>query len=529
MTTNSFNKRIKMIILTIVVACGFVLRLIGYDWGGNSIYQADEGKLVFPVEIMAEKYTLISEDYYYPNQFLSKFDAAALMIHNALFADKSEDSLVPYWICRIITAVFGTATIIVVYFIGDKLEPGAGIIAGTLFALCPSMVLMSKQVTGDVGALFGASLTAFFALEYSRDTRLRYIVLMSMGAAIAMLEKWHGGGTTVFIALYILLFAKSVKDFVINGFVALISFIGWIFIIAPNVVLNAKDAIVYGFLNIATYDGHQGPDWHELFGMYMKWGFVNTGGVIYILAVIAGVIIVIQRRKKEYCVLLLGVIKTAELCFLNRAFPRWALELYLSELICISIFIHWAFTNRKWIVRTISAITMVVVSMECITASSCIDIVAIRKDQDIRYLQEIFCSKNDIIPDNTVSCCYSAFIPPGKRIGGLSERANNDLTNVFEYEDGKLVRTTDKRYFVWTGYGGGNEGIVECLDSMGLCIWSINSTYYDIFSNPLNSIEYSWNDFALIRNNIDAFVDIYEGALVGSTYDSIKIYDISGL
>ncbi len=54
------NKRDNVLLLCIL-AMGFVLRIAGYDWGGTSTFQPDEGKLVGEVINMARSGQLISQ------------------------------------------------------------------------------------------------------------------------------------------------------------------------------------------------------------------------------------------------------------------------------------------------------------------------------------------------------------------------------------------------------------------------------------------------------------------------------------
>lgn len=523
---NYIKHHIKHILLILVILLGFALRIAGYDWGGHSIYQPDESKMVEPVIEMAARHSLLSYNYLYPDQFLSKVQAAALVAYDRLTGIGLGETVQAYWICRIITILCGTATILFVYLIGERLRPGVGILSALIFAVSPYMVIMCKQVTGDIGALFGSVFTMYFALEYSRECKYRYIVLMALGSAISMLEKWHGGGGVVFIALIILLYVKSFKDLVIRGSVALLSFIGWIFVIAPNVLMNIREVYVEGFLNMANHDG-ESAKYTSLLGDYLEWGFLHIGGAVYLLAVLAGIVIMIIRREKKYAVISFGLVKTLEMCFLNRAVWRWDLELYLSEIICIAVFVEWLFVKEKIYYRVAAGLIGIIVFADCLSASAVIDLVAVRKDQDVRAMQEKYCDENGITIENTVSSYYSAFQPAGYRTEGLSEKAEKDWSNVLGYENGELVRYTDKDFFVWTDYMGNNDDIIEKMNSEGLCIWSAEKKYNSIFFNPIWNIDHSWNDLFMIRNNLMAFSEVQDGALSGK-FD-IRIYEISSL
>ena len=520
---NRKTENIKHILLFVLVITGLFIRLIGFDWGGNSIYQPDEEKLVRSVICMVQERSWLSYDYYYPNQFLSKFQALAYHLYLVIWRPGGFAILQAYWIGRIVTAICGAVTILFVYTIGERLRPNVGMISAALFTVSPHMVDMSKQVTGDVGALFGSTITMLFALKYAKEPKNINILFMTLGCAIAMMEKWHGGGGTLLVALFILLYTNSFRDFCIRGLIAVSSFIGWIFIIAPNVILNIRESFIDGFIKIAVYNGEEGPGYLFLFKRYMEWGFLHIGGALYLIAVIGGLVIVFIRKDKRYCVLLLGVIKTLELCFLNRGFPRWGLELYLSEIICAAVFLGWLIENDNKIYNYVFGILISFILVESITAVACIELAALRKDQDIRAIQTQYCDNNGITIDNAISSYYSAFQPGGYRSEGLSERSKTDGSDVVGIEAGHLVKYTDKPYYIWTDMSEVKGDILSRMDD--LIVWEKKYDYHDIFNNPIIDINHSWNDISLIMNNIKAYERMYNGAVFGTCH--IKIYDIS--
>ena len=57
-------------------------------------------------------------------------------------------------------------------------------------------------------------------------------------------------------------------------------------------------------------------------------------------------------------------------------------------------------------------------------------------------------------------------------------------------------------------------------------IFSYDSVYNDIFWDPFNSVEVSWNDVRIIYENINIVVDVINGALLGR---DINVYDVSGI
>ena len=186
--------RIDFVVLFVSLLIGAILRLIGFDWGRESIYQPDEIWMVAPAIAMASSKRLIWDTFYYPAQSFSKIQALVLMIYsNASGHEISYRSVQEYWICRIITAVAGVVTIYVIFLIGNKLKSRLGTISALLLSVSPHMVCLAKQDTGDVASLFFASLTMLLALKYTEARLYRYLVLMSLTSSMAIMEKWHGG------------------------------------------------------------------------------------------------------------------------------------------------------------------------------------------------------------------------------------------------------------------------------------------------------------------------------------------------
>ena len=120
------------------------------------------------------------------------------------------------------------------------------------------MILMSKQVTGEVTTLFLSSVIMLLALRYTEERKIRYIFFMSAVAAMATMEKWHGGAGGVFIGLMLLLYAVSVRDFIKRGVIALVTYIVSIIFIAPDITWNLRGAMEE-FFKVAIWDNPPHP------------------------------------------------------------------------------------------------------------------------------------------------------------------------------------------------------------------------------------------------------------------------------
>ena len=520
--------RIDFVVLFVSLLIGAILRLIGFDWGRESIYQPDEIWMVAPAIAMASSKRLIWDTFYYPAQSFSKIQALVLMIYsNASGHEISYRSVQEYWICRIITAVAGVVTIYVIFLIGNKLKSRLGTISALILSVSPHMVCLAKQDTGDVASLFFASLTMLLALKYTEARLYRYLVLMSLTSSMAIMEKWHGGACYGMVAFIILFYSKSVKDFLFREVIALLSFLAGIVAIAPNIVPNFRTAIIDGFLGVAVYDGGQGAGWLNNLRAYLNYGYIHIGGIVLIALIIIGLLVVLAERDKRYTILLLAVIKVVILCMMNRTFPRWALELYFAEIILMAAGILWMWNMRSKLIKVITLALTVITISESISASAVVCASAYYRNQDVRAQQEDYCLQNGISNEKTKSMYYSAFCPGGIRSTGDGNMTSQDLSDILTVdESGKVYKIEEYDYVAYSTRYEKPE-LINTLDDMNLCVWTGEAEYPDVFGIPFWNGDSSYNDFEMVVNNASAVLDIMNGASIGA-YD-IYLYNISDI
>ena len=119
---------------------------------------------------------------------------------------------------RLLTAAFGTLTVLVVYFMGRRLRTRrTGLLAAALLAGSYLHVIHSHYATFDVMVGFLASLTLLFSDLIRTDEKAKWYLLAGLSAGLAGATKYNGG-VVVVIPLVAHVLAKRWDEWgLING------------------------------------------------------------------------------------------------------------------------------------------------------------------------------------------------------------------------------------------------------------------------------------------------------------------------
>ncbi len=520
-------KKNEYVILIVVLILGFALRFAGFRWGGHSIYQPDEVWMVSPTVTMVTENSYTHDTFYYPAQSFAKIQALLIKICSVIFGKEvSYMSLWVYWLCRLEVVIAGTMAIAAVFYIGNMLMDKLGTISAILVAVSPIMINMSKQDTGDINVMLCGTLTMLFALKYSEKQQYRYLILMSLTAAMGMMEKWHGGIDAALVGIFVLIYTSGVVDFIKRGFIAFLSFVAGLVIIAPNMFLQLRSVIIDNFFGVAIYDGAEGPGFIGNLRNYIGWSYEHIGGFVFVGAILIGLVLCLAKRDKRYLVLLLGVMKLAILCTMNRSFARWGLEFYLTVIILASIPLAMLFNNNKKYSKLVGCVWTGLIGIEALLCSLFVCEVAVHGENDVRAMQEAYCEENGINLDNSVSAYYTGYMPGGIRPDGYGPFDMYDMGNVLQVIDGNLVKKVDADYYIYSSRSTLlSNADPDTLD--GIKIWEIAPVYSDISILPYAGLKNSMNDIILLASDIEGIRNIKQGTPVGNY--RITIYDISEL
>jgi len=519
-----YNLKIVDVLVTFFVfVCGLISRLLGYNWGIVSSFQPDEGHMAGPALDMAINNSLYQTmEFYYPAQFVSKIQSFFIVL-----AAKNDgimltsDYVNGYFVCRIITAIFGALTILSAFLVGNYLKKHLGTIFAILVAVFPVYNNLAKQVTGDVTVCFFLSLLVLFSLQYKDTKRRRYIVLMTMVAAMATLEKWHGAVGIGYVGFVILISnIRSIKDILTKGLSALCLYFIWIGLFAPNLLFNLKSAIVDGFIGVAVYDGGSKPGFINQFVFYLKAGFLDNAGIVYLALIIFGIICSIKLFKDKMVMFILPLAKFFILCLMNRGFQRWGLEIYFFEILLASVAIWYLLNSSKKYVKIMGSILGSVVCLEMLIGAIVFDSVALHSYNDTRTVQLNDMLERDIAFDQIYSENYTAYKPGNINNWGYdatdsySEILCIDGDNLFRIKDVNFIANNVERY---------EEEWDIILDNNCDKILEYDARYSDTFQY---STDLCWNDIKKITHDLAVIEELDDGILIGR---DISVYDISDI
>lgn len=470
---------------------------------------------MIPVIEMVQNTTPYHDSFGYPNQFLSKIAAFLVMVYSHVFSVSfdTSHSVMPYFIFRAIVALVSTGTIIISYYIGNKLHKRLGIRFALLVALYPEYVMMAKQVTGDATSHFFMALVLLASLFYIENKSKMSVFCMSLFAAMATLEKWHSAVACFYIAAVIICSCSNVRKFFLHGAEALVCYVACLFFIVPNMVWDVKGALG-GVLYMYNYDKDGVTPYFDLFRIYVNEPG-NYCGIGFAILTLFGLFFLFRNFTRKYMVLLLGIIKLLALCFLNRGFPRWAQEYYFSMLLVAAMGILLLANNRKKILRVAGGVLSAVICVCFAVGSGLIVVTAVLSWQDTRLVQDRWCRENGIDNENSLSGYYTGYNP-----GGVSAYDNlgvyalsNHLTEAGELDFAGIETGID--YFIVSSYADYRACRAQLEDLGASAIKEFTSVGNDIFTRPCNNITDSKNEFVEICEFGKQIVRILRGANTG--------------
>ena len=513
-----------LIMLGIIVLVGAVLRFGGINWGITSIFQPDENNLLNDTIGMAMAKVPYQDVFKYPNQCVSKIAAVAMMIYGAITgATLDVNTIDCYFIYRGIVALFSTLTIITSFLIGNYLHKHMGVIVAALVALFPEYVNLSKQVTGDSTSFFFLTLLLLGSLLYMERKNRFWLLVMSLATACATMEKWHAAVGCFYIAFVVIYEKRNIKEIIKEGCIALITYVGGMFLIAPNMFWDIKDAIG-GVIYMYEYDADGVTPYGELMLRYI--GHLHCYiGIIGLVVLVLGCMTILREHAAKYFVLLLGFIKLGALGFLNRGFPRWGLEFYFTVLLVISVGLVTLIKSDHSLLKWAGRVSVGIICCCFLLGSILVYIVAVRSDQDTRLQQEKFCAENGILREESIFDFYTGFDPGGIR-DGREYGGRNLLAYELGEKDGELCLYMEGIKYAVDNIGYKDSEQTQMMRESCPLVATFRGRLGDTFTNPVYNMQWSWTEIGLMRQCFEMLQYVWQG---GATGPKIEIYDVSAL
>ncbi len=319
--TTRHSRFLERWIVAGLVAVGLLLRIWGINHGLPYIYHPDEPRYVMSAQLLFQTHDLDPRSlpklsssslvyvvnalayvpYYLIGKWMGMFSTPLDIPAPTMLTLGVGKTLMPstFLLNRMVTVLFGLATIVLVYLTGRRLfkNPAVGILAAAIMAIAPGNIDNSRWVTPDTFLTFFMLLAFYGTLCIYQDDRRRYYILT--GLALGCVVSSKISGLLILLPLAVAYFyRKGVKgvlnpDLIWMGVSAGLAFVAT----TPYVLGNVKDVlgdILYEGRHYAS--GHAGMEGGSL-AWYLGYMW-QTGGVIYILAALE-ILRGIYLRSKE--------------------------------------------------------------------------------------------------------------------------------------------------------------------------------------------------------------------------------------
>ena len=237
------KKQFAFFILLSFIILGTFLRFNGIFWGYPYVLHADEGAIVNRAISMVEKGTFEAPGYETPGNIIKKISSIAFKAFSSLryktsfFSPEinSKNRAIYHVITRCISALFGSLTILLVYYIGRFRSEILGIIMAGLFAFFPIFVKHSHYGVPDITLTFFVCLVMLFGLKYTRHNTYFNVGLMSIALALGTVEKYPSLFSFGMVALVIVVYNyKKIKILIKQSIFSIFVYILTMFLISPN-------------------------------------------------------------------------------------------------------------------------------------------------------------------------------------------------------------------------------------------------------------------------------------------------------
>ena len=524
------NRNFYALLLILVIA--LINFSIGFYWGETSVFEPDESKLVEPLREMVESKTLVHGTWAYPAMASTKVLAIILIFVSKFY---HLDPIQYYHVNRFFYAVIGMGIVYLTWVIIRKIKSERFSLALTsIMAICPIWVKYSKEVTGDIPALFFSLLVLLMAQYYVKMPKIRYLVLMSMFAACSTLEKWHGAWTCLFIAIcVILLYKKDIRKILESGIIACSAYFTSIVLLAPNIIVDFR-RLLSGIEFTYVYDGMIENPPLLSYPVY----FFSHLGIISVIIIGIGVYKVLFSTDENadlsyYIVYLFSPICMFAFWFImvRVTFERWGCGVYWGLLLLTMDGISFLMHSQKKNVKIFGCIAVTLIIACYISESILLNLIATHTYNDGRIVGEQVLADLGANDSNTLSDYYTPLSPGGIREGGHSLAIEfQDYESKFAYEkDGNpyIVRP-DTKYVIIGGYyqnGKDNDGYA-IVKKYGKCVAkvkSMNTRLCIFFEQPTDG---KWHMVELdnIRANINNIKLILNKEIIGPGF---SVYDVS--
>lgn len=377
-------QRYSRILLIVIVLGGTLLRI----WGFNHKINTDENKVVTPSALLinGEQKPLLFPHSLYPH--LYHYALALTFIPLALTDDEAIYKTQYYTsyllVARMVTALVGSATILLVYLMGRLLiGTTGGLFAALFFATIPLHVKYSHYTHVDLPLTFMTALTMIIGIYLWKKKTWTWYVLT--GIAVGLSAATHYPGFTLGIVLliahgaYVFEAPSKIKALVSPRFLVALVLIPLSFaLVSPYFVLDWRQQLkTYQLLNNRALAGDLGytrtsmlwplttksPDWGIPF---TATGFIWEVNPIFFVLAISGVLLAALRKRWDLVmvcgatalVLYLSITGYVRMTAVKRLLPLTPILAVLAAYALVTVVQDWKASFRR---IAIAVITLLIV------------------------------------------------------------------------------------------------------------------------------------------------------------------------
>jgi hypothetical protein len=347
------------VLLALIILLAAVTRVLGTRFGFPLLAHPDEFAVVDAVIDMAKRNSFEPPWSYRPDHVEMKLDYVVFAAYAALVKGQSieaafaADPLPFYHLARLVTAVFGVATVGLAYLIGARWSRRVGLVAAALFALFPPFVLHAHFATPDVPLTFALMLMTYALMRYVDSTSWSSLLLACFAVALAVGIKYPGAVGAVMIALVV--GSAAVRDrewrrFLVHGVVSGAATIGFLFVISPTLFTNLSG--IRAELEVQSAGDRLGHPDYGLLGNLKFYAstFADSSGVVLVVLAFAGLAFVLAARRLWVLPWFTGLLVWVSLSVLPMTWERWGLPMWVTPLLLASVGLCgvWERLDHRW-------------------------------------------------------------------------------------------------------------------------------------------------------------------------------------
>ena len=438
----------------IIFVLALSIRIIGLKFDFPLFTHPDENFLMSPLIEMSAKQTLDPGTYVYPAfpSFYSNFFLMNILSFLKFGMNYSwvywQDPFFFFTAARWMTAIQGALIPVIAFLIGKKFKNNPFAFASALlFTFYPPFVLHSHYVTVDIPLTLYILLVLLFTINYLTTDKKFWLILASVMATIATLEKYPGllSIGIILVAIGIKAFKKDEQGnqlgwkffFKTTSTSALVCILS-VLVLAPQLLIHF-DLAWKQIVNEArpTHLGADGLGWGGNILYYFKDFYQNSGVFIFILVVI-GLVAIVLMKDPKYLLLFFGLGYWIALSVLSLHHSRWSLPMIISPLFLAAFGVAkiWQLSGKKKVARIIAVVAFTIVLLPFVLKGINTSVMLTWKDT--RNIALNYMENHGIDEENTISEGYTPHLPNSK----------NDIYSF------NIIEPKEKKYIVFSSQMG---------------------------------------------------------------------------